>query len=206
VTRRQVRLVAFDLDGTLLRGPTICEVLAEKFGMLDRMRAIERLRDNADISAARQEMLNWYGNVPLAGLRAELTRVEIAPGAADAFKLLAARGVPTVIVSVTWTFAVEWFAHRFGAAAWVGTSVTSAGTIRHFWPHDKPVWLSGYASDLGIELAEVAAVGDSHGDVPMLAKVGHPVFVGAQLPAQISHAVHKPNADLREIAETILAG
>jgi phosphoserine phosphatase len=47
-------------------------------------------------------------------------------------------------------------------------------------------------------------VGDSHGDIPMLAKVGHPVFVGAQLPAQISHALHKPNADLREIAETIL--
>ena len=204
MTRRPVRLVAFDLDGTLLRGPTICEVLAEKFGTLDRMRAIEQLRDLADISAARQEMLNWYGHAPLAGLCAELTRVEIAPGAEQAFRLLATREIPTVIVSVTWMFAVEWFARRFGAAAWVGTSVTTAGAIGHFWPHDKPVWLSRYASDLGVELAEVAAVGDSHGDIPMLAKVGHPVFVGAQLPAQISHALHKPNADLREIAETIL--
>ena len=206
MARRQVRLVAFDLDGTLLRGPTICEVLAEKFGMLDRMRAIERLRDLADISAARREMLNWYGDAPPAVLCSELTRVEIAPGAAEAFRLLASRGVPTVIVSVTWMFAVEWFARRFGAVAWIGTSVTATGTIGHFWPHDKPAWLTGYANDLGIELAEVAAVGDSHGDVPMLEKVGHPVFVGAQLPTQISHALHRPNADLREIAETILAG
>lgn len=205
MARRPVRLVAFDLDGTLLRGPTICEVLAEKFGMLDRMRAIEQLRDIADIRAAREEMLHWYGNAPLTGLCAELARVEVAPGAVEAFKLLATRGVPTVIVSVTWAFAVEWFAHRFGAQSWVGTSVTSAGSIEHFWPHDKPVWLSGYASDLGIELAEVAAVGDSHGDVPMLAKVGHPIFVGAQLPTEISRALHRPNANLREIAETILA-
>jgi phosphoserine phosphatase len=106
---------------------------------------------------------------------------------------------------VTWIFAVEWFARRFGAAAWVGTSVTTAGAIGHFWPHDKPVWLSAYAGDLGIGLAEVAAVGDSHGDVPMLATVGHPVFVGTQLPIEISHALHKPHADLREVAEIILA-
>jgi HAD superfamily phosphoserine phosphatase-like hydrolase len=205
VARRQVRLAAFDLDGTLLRGATICEVLAEKFGRQDRMRAIERLRDIADISAARREMLNWYGNTPPAVLCAELWRVEVAPGAVEAFRLLAARGVPTVIVSVTWKFAVEWFARRFGAVAWVGTSVTTAGAIGHFWPHDKPVWLAEYAGDLGIELAEVAAVGDSHGDLPMLAKVGHPVFVGAQLPIEISHALHKPNADLREVVEIILA-
>lgn len=206
MARRPVRLVAFDLDGTLVRGPTICEVLADKFGMRDRMRAIEQLRDIADISAAREEMLHWYGDVPLVELCAELRRVEIAPGAAEAFGLLAARGVTSVIVSVTWAFAVEWFARRFGAQAWVGTGVTSAGSIQHFWPHDKPVWLSRYASDLGIELDEVAAVGDSLGDVPMLSMVGHPVYVGAQLPAAIGHATHRPHANLRELAAALLDG
>jgi len=39
MARRPVRLAAFDLDGTLLRGPTICEVLAAKFGRRDRMSA-----------------------------------------------------------------------------------------------------------------------------------------------------------------------
>ena len=205
MARRQVRLVAFDLDGTLLRGATVCEVLAERFGKLDRMRAIEQLRDIADISAARQEMLNWYGDVPAEELCGDLQRMEIAPGAAEAFELLTSCGVPTVIISVTWSFAVEWFARRLGAEAWVGTTLTAAGSIDHFWPHDKPTWLSQYASKLGVELAEVAAVGDSHGDIPMLAKVGYPVFVGKQLPHQIGHALHKPQANLLEIAEIILA-
>jgi hypothetical protein len=39
----------------------------------------------------------------------------------------------------------------------------------------------------------------------MLAAVGHPVFVGAALPAEIPHSVHAPNADMRDIADLILA-
>jgi HAD superfamily phosphoserine phosphatase-like hydrolase len=205
MARRPVRLVAFDLDGTLLRGPTICEVLAAKLGMQDRMHEIEQMRDIADIRAARQEMLTWYGGVPLDQLRSELTRVEIAPGATQAFRLLETRGVHTVIISVTWAFAVEWFARRFGAEAWVGTTVTNAGSIGHFWPDDKPIWLADYSNKRGVELTEVAAIGDSYGDVPMLARVGHPVYVGAHLPAEIAHSLHRPNADMREIAEALLA-
>jgi HAD superfamily phosphoserine phosphatase-like hydrolase len=199
---RRVRLVAFDLDGTLIRGMTICESLAEPLGKLPRMREIEQLRDLAQIRAARQEMLSWYAE-PLNALCEKLT-VDIAPGADEAFELLAQRGIPTAIVSITWSFAVEWFARRFGAAAWIGTG-SQAGAIQHFWPSDKPVWLARHASALGIELSEVAAIGDSHGDVPMLAAVGHPFFIGADLPAEIAHAVHAPNADLREIAHCILA-
>jgi phosphoserine phosphatase len=200
---RRVRLAAFDLDGTLIRGPSICETLAEPLGKLSRMREIEQLRDFEQIRAARQEMLSWYGE-PLTALCDKLTDVAIAPGADDAFELLAQRGIATVIVSITWSFAVEWFARRFGAGAWIGTGAQSA-EIQHFWPSDKPVWLARHANALGIELSEVAAVGDSHGDVPMLAAVGHPFFVGADLPAEIAHAVHAPHADLREIAHRILA-
>jgi HAD superfamily phosphoserine phosphatase-like hydrolase len=199
---RRVRLVAFDLDGTLIRGPTICESLAEPLGRLSRMREIEQLRDLTQIRAARQEMLSWYGE-PLDALCEKLS-VDIAPGADEAFELLAQRGIPTAIVSVTWSFAVEWFARRFGAGAWIGTGA-QAGQIQDFWPGDKPVWLARHASELGIEMRDVAAVGDSLGDVPMLAAVGHPFFIGAGLPGEIAHAVHAPNADLREIALRILA-
>jgi HAD superfamily phosphoserine phosphatase-like hydrolase len=200
---RRVRLVAFDLDGTLIRGPTICESLAEPLGKLSRMREFEQLRDLAQIRAARQEMLTWYGE-PLIALCENLKDVDIAPGADEAFELLAQRGIRTAIVSITWSFAVEWFARRFGAGAWIGTGAQS-GEIEHFWPSDKPVWLAHHANALGIELSEVAAVGDSHGDVPMLAAVGHPFFVGADLPPEIAHAAHAPNADLLEIAQRVLA-
>ncbi len=200
---RAVRLAAFDLDGTLIRGPTICESLAEHLGKLPRMREMEQLRDAGEIRAARQEMLAWYGESPET-LCTRLADVTIAPGAAEAFEALAQRGIHTAIVSITWTFAVAWFARRFGAGAWVGTDALQGG-IQHFWPDDKPVWLARHAKALGIDLAEVAAVGDSSGDVPMLAAVGHPFFVGAELPREIAHAVHAPNADLRDIVRRILA-
>jgi HAD superfamily phosphoserine phosphatase-like hydrolase len=197
-----VRLAAFDLDGTVVRGPTICESLAESLGKLPRMREIEQLRDLAQIRAARQEMLGWYGDAPHA-LYDKLS-LELAPGAVEAFGLLAQHGVQTAIVSITWSFAVERLARRLGADAWVGTDA-HCGEIRHFWPDDKPAWLARRASTLGIDMSQVAAVGDSHGDVPMLAAAGHPFFVGADLPREIAHAVHMPNADLREVARLILS-
>jgi HAD superfamily phosphoserine phosphatase-like hydrolase len=199
---RGVRLVAFDLDGTLIRGPTICESLAEPLGKLSRMREIELLRDLTQIRAARQEMLSWYGDRPEALF--EKLSLTIAPGAVEAFELLARHGVQTAIVSITWSFAVERLALRVGAGAWVGTGAHS-GEIQHFWPNDKPVWLARHANALGIEMGQVAAVGDSHGDVPMLAAVGHPFFVGADLPSEIAHAIHAPNVDLLKIARLILA-
>ncbi|HEY2781571.1 MAG TPA: HAD-IB family phosphatase [Steroidobacteraceae bacterium] len=199
---RAVRLAAFDLDGTLIRGPTICESLAEHLGKLPRMREMEQLRDAAEICAARQEMLTWYGR-PAEALCVHLADVNIAPGAAEAFESLAQRGIHTAIVSITWSFAVAWFARRFGARAWIGTGALDHD-IQHFWPADKPVWLARHANALGIEMSEVAAVGDSLGDVPMLAAVGHPFYVGAELPREIAHAVHAPNADLRDIARLML--
>jgi HAD superfamily phosphoserine phosphatase-like hydrolase len=197
-----VRLVAFDLDGTLVRGPTICESLAEPLGKLSRMREFEQLRDLTQIRAARQEMLGWYGDAPQA-LYDKLS-LELAPGAAEAFDMLAQRGVQTAIVSITWGFAVERLACRLGADAWVGTGAHS-GEIQHFWPDDKPLWLARHADALGITMSQVAAIGDSYGDVPMLAAVGHPFFVGAALPRELAHAVHAPSADMREIAQLILA-
>jgi phosphoserine phosphatase len=51
-------LALFDLDGTLLRGPTVCEVLARALGRLNHMRQLEALiagLSDIDIAAAREE-------------------------------------------------------------------------------------------------------------------------------------------------------
>ena len=41
--RGPIRLAAFDLDGTLLRGETVCEAIARPLGRLERMQAIAGL-------------------------------------------------------------------------------------------------------------------------------------------------------------------
>ena len=41
----RIRLVAFDLDGTLTRGDTVCEAIARGMGHVDRMRELEAIAD-----------------------------------------------------------------------------------------------------------------------------------------------------------------
>lgn len=53
-------LVAFDLDGTSLRGRTVCELLAAPLGRRDEMRRFEALSGEAALAAAREEMARWY--------------------------------------------------------------------------------------------------------------------------------------------------
>lgn len=56
MTSRRVRLVAFDLDGTLLRGDTVCEAMARQLGCSSQMKVFERLTARECISAAREDM------------------------------------------------------------------------------------------------------------------------------------------------------
>ena len=58
-----LRLAAFDLDGTLLRGRTACEAIAKGIGRLGRMRELEQLESNQieEITAAREEMADTPG-------------------------------------------------------------------------------------------------------------------------------------------------
>ncbi len=58
-------LAVFDLDGTLLRGLTVCEVLAESLGYLSRMRELEARIAQGDIVAARMEMARWYQSMSM---------------------------------------------------------------------------------------------------------------------------------------------
>ena len=100
--------------------------------------------------------------------------MRLAPGVHEGLGLLRRHGFKIAIISITWEFAVEWFAHQFGADYFVGTGLSPYGKITDFWPSDKAVWLQGLADRLGTPMNDVAAVGDSSGDLHMLRAVGHP--------------------------------
>ena len=76
-------LVVFDLDGTLLRGPTVCELLAAPLGRYDEMRAFESLHAEQDIAQARVEMAHWYNGISRGSLLKPLEAAQWAPGALD---------------------------------------------------------------------------------------------------------------------------
>ena len=201
----RIKLAAFDVDGTLLRGPTICERIAASIGRSDEMRAMERLTSIQDITAARAEMISWYQSYDRAQLLRFVRSVTFAPGAREGVAALKRAGVLVALVSITWRFAVEWVALELHANFAVGTQWDEDNTIAHFWPEDKAIWLAQCAANLGLTSAQVAAVGDSEGDMQMLTSAGVGYFVGRDLRDLPSHVQHWPAGDIMEIAQDILS-
>ena len=72
------------------------------------------------------------------------------------------------IASITWGFAVDWFAAQLGVEHVLATELGENGHIEHVWPEDKPAWMERLALRLQVQSENVAAVGDSFGDVAML--------------------------------------
>ena len=197
-------LAVFDLDGTLLRDRTVCELLAEPLGRIDRMQQLERLSTEADLAAARQEMAAWYRGRAIAELTATLDAVAFAPGAEEAVALLQHSGITVAIASITWEFAVECFARRLGVTHFLGTRLEPTGAIEHVWPRDKATWAEALCRQLSIPAHRLVAVGDSSGDADLLELAAHRVFVGEVLPRELAGVYHAARADLLTIARWIL--
>lgn len=199
-----VELAALDLDGTLLRGDTVCEAIARKLGRLGRMRELERASTTEEIRRSREEMARWYDPYSPEDLSEPLPDMDLAPGAREAFRTFREHGVETAIVSLTWEFAVEWFAEELGADRYVGTALGPRGDIDHFLPEDKPTWIRDVAEELGTPMDRVVSVGDGAGDAHMLNATGEAFLVGDRRPDGLDGVEHVPGADLQELAARVL--
>jgi phosphoserine phosphatase len=66
---------------------------------------------------------------------------ELPPGTKQAFALLRRIGIKTALVSITWSFVVEWLGAELGADYAVGTGWLDTDEVADFWPNDKATWL-----------------------------------------------------------------
>jgi phosphoserine phosphatase len=196
-------LVAFGLDGTLLRGPTVCELIARSLGRLPETQRFEADPSRAGVHAARLAKARWYRGHTRAALCAGLRDATWAPGAREAVRALKRSGIEVAIASVTWHFAVAWFARSLGVRHFVGIGLARTGEVSHVWPADKAAWLRSLGRALGISRRRMAAVGDSAGDRHLLRAATLRFFVGREAPG-IPQLTHLPAADLREVAQSIL--
>ena len=199
-------LVCFDLDGTLLRGRTVCELLAEPLGRRREMEQLESSKPTSEqeIVEARAEMARWYDGVPLAELKSYCEGAVWAPGAREAVAYLQHRDIHVAIASITWKFAVAWFAAKLNITSFLGTDLLPSGAIEHVWGCTKGTWLLQLANDLGVEAGRIAAVGDSAGDTDLLKASALRFFVGSEPPDSVPAVIHLPAADIRTIAEHII--
>jgi HAD superfamily phosphoserine phosphatase-like hydrolase len=203
-----IRLAAFDLDGTLVRDRTCVEAIARTISREEECAAFERLQMRGRphvlaVTAAREAMAEWYRPYTYEELTAGLSELTLAPGSEEAFALLRRHGVVTAIVSITWSFAVEWFARRLGADYAHGTRLID-GRVEHVWPADKGRWLRSLSKRLDLPQQAVAAVGDSEGDRELLEAAGVRYCVGARK-VEVVDVVHMPRASILEIAQQVVA-
>lgn len=195
-------LVGFDLDGTLLRGPTVCEALAAAAGTSDRMAEIERAQITMTPSErrnTRQEMASWYEALSDEDIDGALGSLQLAPETQSGLDILRDAGARLAIVSITWGFAVERFARLLNVDHWIGTELRPDGTITHMWPTSKGTWLRSLADKYGLKRSQLAAVGDSQNDSAMLTSCAVRVYVGEEPPA-IAATTHMPHASIRDVA------
>ncbi|WP_344507055.1 HAD-IB family phosphatase [Dactylosporangium maewongense] len=199
-----VRLVAFDLDGTLTRGPTCLEATAARHGFAEQMAIWERARGDDAIIEIRDAVWALLSGWTPEQLTAPLADIPLAPGAAAGIAALHAAGIDVAIVSLGFAPHVTHFAEQLGVATVIATEILAGGGFRHVFPSSKPVLLEQYATSRGWSLADVAAVGDSHGDVPMLRACGMSVFVGPDLPDDLTPTAHLPGAAIDHLAALCL--
>ncbi|GAA1835470.1 hypothetical protein GCM10009682_62050 [Luedemannella flava] len=199
-----IRLVAFDLDGTLTRGRTCLEALVDAYGFAGQTPVWERARTEEEIVAARLGMWEYLRPLSTEDMNAVLAGIPLAPGAVEGVAALRAAGVATVLVSLAYADNVAYFARRLGVDAHFGTEPDGTGGYRHVFPATKPTLLAGYANALDLSPEQIAAVGDTPNDVPMLRAAGVSVYVGATLPDDFTPTWHLPAAPIDEIARIIL--
>jgi phosphoserine phosphatase len=136
-----IRLVAFDLDGTLIRGRNSLAVVGAALGRPEWQEQMEILYMRGQTPDQMRARVAPWLEFSTRDLSSQLEQSCFAPGVDEAFQLLYARHVTTAIVSISWDFIVQWFAKRFGVAHWAAVGFSPDGTITPFWPDDKGPWL-----------------------------------------------------------------
>jgi HAD superfamily phosphoserine phosphatase-like hydrolase len=199
-----IRLVAFDLDGTLTRGQTCMEAIADAFGFATQMSVWEQSRTEQELIAARLGIWEYVQHLSTEDMDAVLADIPLAPGAIEGITALRMAGIATIIASLAHAPNVAYFARRLGVDAHFGTEPDGNGGYRHVFPASKPTLLAEYANALDVSPEQIAAVGDTPNDVPLLRAARISIYVGTTLPDDFTPTWHLPAAPIDEIARIIL--
>jgi phosphoserine phosphatase len=199
-----IRLVAFDLDGTLIRGRNSLAVVGTALGHPEWEQQMEVLYMRGEAPEEMSRRVEPWRKLSTRELCRPLERAQFAPAVDEAFELLHVRNVTTAIVSISWDFLVAWFARRFGASHWAAAGLSPDGTVTPFWPEDKGPWLERLAATLHVDRFEIAAVGDSPRDASMFRAAGYSFYVGKDKPEGPDGIQHHPEGNMADVAKAIL--
>jgi len=211
-----VKLVAFDCDGVLVDVVSSWEHIHDHFGASNAEAVRAYLRGDIDgLEFMRRDIALWRAKEPditLSRVKGILMEIRPMKGLDELSRALRECGCRAVIISggldllvdevVRWLGAVKGYSN--GLEADGKGRLTGEGILR-VEPKDKRGPLLEVMKSLGLRKKDVAAVGDTAGDVTMFRDVGLSVAFNPQddtVRRRADHVVEKK--DLRELIDVLL--
>lgn len=202
----RIRLVAFDLDGTLIPGTTVSLSLAHHLGYEAELQALERqFRDgeigNSVIADFEAEHLR---GLPVTEIEEVIGRIPLIRGLRETVEALKSGGITAIVATITWSFAPRAYQRRFGVDGYCGTEMGEAdgrltGTVvRYCDEFDKLDYVKAECARRGLEARHCAALGDSRSDIPLFHWAGRSMAINASPAARAAARSAIETSDLRD--------
>ena len=204
-----LRLAVFDLDGTLTVPGTsvlrhlgrVCGFEAVAHDLVTRY-AAGGLR-NADVSARAAAAL---AGRRLTDLRGSLATLPMVDGIAETVRCLERHGVYCAISTITFDFAAQYVAERFGFHRTSATRLGFAGgtatgeVLDVLEDQDKCVFIADLCAELQTSKDHTVFVGDARSDIPAMRMTGHSVAFNAIPDVRaLASVVVDGSTDLRDV-------
>lgn len=207
-----IRLVSFDLDGTLFPGTTTCLELGRRLGHVDVISRLEEQYKNFEITnkqVAEGDAFAYAGR-SVDEIETAVLLIPTIRGMVETFAALHERGISTLLVTVSWSFAARVLSKKYGMSAYAGAEMAEengvlAGRVqRHFEAEDKVRFVEAFAQKCGFGLEQCAAIGDSRSDIPLFKRVGFSIALNATEQAQAAATQSLQAGDLRDVLPLLL--
>jgi phosphoserine phosphatase len=197
-----MRLVSFDMDGTLIRGTSASTFMAARLDHLDEVEELERQFLAGTLTAPQfaETVAHRFLNYRIADVERHFEDIPLIAGIAETLAALRRRDVPCVISTVSYGFYAGVLTRRFGFDGHCGSVMQELDGILqgcmsgHCTPEDKRGFVEQFAATRGIPMSEVAHVGDSMSDLPLFRVVGKSIAINATTDARAA-AHHSLDTD-----------
>ena len=182
------KLVAFDMDGTLVVEPNSWEIIHYHFRVMEK--AAENLKawERGEIDYPefmRRDISLWKPRPRISQIEEILSDFKLAPNASEVVRGLHEKGYQVAIVSGGVDILAQKVANRLGIEYVLANGLETDGRgyltgegIFRVDPRRKHEALKGLTDRLGIRMGECVGVGDSKYDIGLLKNVGMGVAIG----------------------------